>query len=150
MASSPYVNLNCTTQTFRPSRRYPVRWLSCDTDYPLAQGFVPIPREDWEKAYRNGYQFCAVVEENRIVAWSAVWRYSDTAWEVAAVRTHPEYLRRGYGQTVVSSVTECILANDRLATCLTRADNKAMQATAMRVGFVVGPRPPHEPFVEKP
>ena len=148
MAASQTVNLNCTRATFHPIQNYPVRWLDWDADFILAQEFVPekapLTREVWDDSRRDGYQFCAVIEKERIVAWAAAWRYSEKAWEVAAVRTHPEYRRRGYGQTVVSFVTGYILENGRLATCLTRSSNDTMQKTAMSVGFVKAPRPVQE------
>jgi len=64
-----------------------------------------------------------------------VWRYSEEAWEVAAVYTVPAFRRRGYGKAVVSFVTAHILDAGRLATCHTRVDNAAMIATAESVGF---------------
>lgn len=148
MAASPAVNLNCTRETFHPVQNHPVRWLDWEADFTRAQEFAPekapLTRKIWDDSRRDGYRFCAIIEDEKIIAWAAAWRYSEKAWEVAAVRTHPEYRRRGYGQTVVSFVTDHILKNDRLATCLTRSTNEAMQKTAMSVGFVRGPRPDQE------
>ena len=66
----------------------------------------------------------------------SVWRYSETAWEAAAVRTQPDVCRRGYAKAAVSFVTAYILDSGRRATCTTGSDNLAMQRTARSVGFV--------------
>ncbi len=66
---------------------------------------------------------------------AAIWRYSNEAWELAAVSTRPEFRQRGYGQSVASFVTAAILGQGRLATCLTAGDNTAMRRTAESIGF---------------
>src|SRR5689334_11894110 len=142
MTEPKYVNLECTSETFRPCLRYPVRWLDVEADYPLARAiwFEPLSLEGWRQFREDGYRYCAVVEEGRIVSMAAAWSYSDTAWEVAAVHTVPEARRRGYGKSVVSFVTAHILELGRLATCLTVSTNLPMQDTAKSVGFYVAPR----------
>jgi len=137
-----HVNLECVADTFRPCQPYAVRWLDVEADYPLARDSwaFPISPEDWRSFRDEGYQYCAVVEDGRIVSIAAVWSYSDQAWELAAVATLPEFRRRGYGKSVASFVTAAILSEGRRATCLTAADNVAMQQTAQSVGFYVAPR----------
>ena len=134
-----HVNLECVADTFRPRQPHVVRWLDVEADYPLARDFwaFPISPEDWRGFRDEGYQYCAVVEDGRIVSLAAVWHYSDQAWELAAVSTLPEFRRRGYSQSVGSFVTAAILDQGRRATCLTAADNVAMQQTAQSVGFYV-------------
>ena len=83
----------------------------------------------------DGYEYAAIIAEGQIVSIAAVWRYSDDAWEAAAVSTNPESRRKRYAKTVVSFVSASILASGRKATCLTRSDNVAMQRTAESVGF---------------
>jgi RimJ/RimL family protein N-acetyltransferase len=138
-AASPNVHYACTQHTFRPDQRYPVRWLEWDEDYPLAQGIWPdshpLTLSTWQEARELGYHYCAVIEGQQIQAIAAVWRYSMTAWEVAAVHTRPEARRRGYASAVVSFVTAYILDAGRCATCTTAWDNLAMQRTAEGVGF---------------
>jgi RimJ/RimL family protein N-acetyltransferase len=146
------VRYECTRHTFRPNTRYPVRWLDWDSDYALALAMwpatSPLTLGVWREARQLGYRYCAVVERTcvhagaqaRILSIAAVWRYSETAWEVAAVRTRPDARRRGYARAVVSFVTTHILDAGRRATCTTAWDNVAMQRTAESVGFQrIGP-----------
>lgn len=137
-----HVNLECVAATFRLRQPHAVRWLDVEADYPLARDFwaFPISPEDWRGFRDEGYQYCAVVEDQRIISIAAVWRYSDHAWELAAVSTAPEFRRCGYGQSVASFVTAAILSQGCRATCLTAADNVAMQRTAQSVGFYFAPR----------
>jgi RimJ/RimL family protein N-acetyltransferase len=139
MSLAQYVKYECTHHTFHPDMRYPVRWLDWEPDYPLAQAIwpetLPLTRAVWLEARDAGYRYCAVIEHGQIQAMAAVWRYSDAAWEVAAVRTRPDARRQGYAKSVVSFVTACILDAGKRATCTTRWDNEAMQRTAESVGF---------------
>jgi len=142
-----------------------VRWLDWESDYDLASTIWPeeFPLElgTWQEARQLGYRYCGVVERQhverrrverrhverrrvderpvggqRLLSIAAVWRYSETAWEVAAVRTQPDARRQGYAKAAVSFVTAHILDSGRRATCTTGADNVAMQRTAESVGFV--------------
>jgi len=142
MEEPKYVNLECTQQTFRPCILYPVRWLDVEQDYELARAiwFQPLSLESWQDFQVQGYRYCAAIEEGRIVSLAAAWRYSEAAWEAAAVHTVSEARRRGYGKSVVSFVTGHILEAGRVATCLTAAENLPMQRTAMSVGFYTAPR----------
>ena len=139
MTASSDVRYECTRQTFRPDARYPVRWLDWDQDYALARTMwpdtCPLTPAVWREARESGYRYCGAIEQQRIVSIAAVWRYSETAWEVAAVRTRPEACMRGYTQAVVSLVTARILDAGKQATCTTARDNVAMQRTAESVGF---------------
>jgi GNAT superfamily N-acetyltransferase len=95
-----HVNLECVAAEFRPRQPHAVRWLNWEEDYTLARDLwaFPISRDDWLGFRDEGYQYCAVVEDGRIVSIAAVWRYSDHAWELAAVSTRPEFRRRGCGR----------------------------------------------------
>jgi RimJ/RimL family protein N-acetyltransferase len=139
------VSLTCTVTTFRPCQVYPVRWLDWDADFERAQGLwpmdFPLTHEVWEEAREAGYRYCGVVEGETLVACAAVWRYSDAAWEVAAVCTREAYRRQGYGRAVVSFATAHILAQGRVATCHTAVTNLAMRRVAARVGFVTNGGP---------
>jgi predicted GNAT family acetyltransferase len=116
-----------------------VRWLDWDLDFSLAQAMwpeaLPLTRATWDEARALGYRYCGAIEQGYIRAIAAVWRYSEMAWEVAAVRTLPEARRQGYAKAVVSFVTAHILDAGKRATCTTGEDNLAMQRTAESVGF---------------
>jgi predicted GNAT family acetyltransferase len=94
-----------------------------------------LSREDWEQNRAEGFRYCAIVEREAIAALAAVWTYSETHWEVAAVSTAPASRRRGYGKAVVCFVTAHILEQDRKATILSDSTNVAMRKTAESVGF---------------
>ncbi len=134
-----YCSLICTPESFRPSDCSDVRWLDWENDYPLARAYwpqhPPLSREDWEQNRADGFRYCAIVEREAIAALAAVWTYSETHWEVAAVSTAPASRRRGYGKAVVSFVTAHILEQGRKATILSDSTNVAMRKTAESVGF---------------
>ncbi len=134
-----YCSLICTHESFRPSDCSRVRWLDWEQDYPLAQAYwpqdPPLTREDWEQNRANGFHYCAIVEHEAIAALAAVWTYSETHWEVAAVSTAPAFRQRGYGKAVVCFATAHILEQGRKATILTDNTNVAMRKTAESVGF---------------
>ena len=139
MNPQPHVLYECTNETFQPRMPHPVRWLDWYEDYELARTMwpesLPLTRETWLEARELGYTYCGAIAGGEIEAIAAVWRYSETAWDVAAVRTRTESRRCGYARSVVSFVTAYILASGRLATCSTNRDNLAMQRTAESVGF---------------
>jgi GNAT superfamily N-acetyltransferase len=139
-----YLHFECTRASFRPDAGHPVRWLDWEQDYELASTIwpqeFPLSRETWLEARELGYRYCGVVDRRldggtRLLAIAAVWRYSETAWEAAAVRTQPDARRRGCAKAVVSFVTAHILDSGRRATCTTGQGNVAMQRTAESAGY---------------
>jgi GNAT superfamily N-acetyltransferase len=137
---APAVSLVCTSDTFVPAADPRVRWLDQDTDFPLARESwaakgIWMTRADWDEWHRHGYRYCGIVEDQRLVALAAVWTYSPTAWELAAVQTREGYRSRGYAKAVCSFATAHILASGRVATCGTGADNAPMLRVATSLGF---------------
>jgi predicted GNAT family acetyltransferase len=139
-----YYKMVCSREAFRPRLAASVRWLDWESDSDLARdlwssGGSTYSDEEWEtlwsEARAEGYRYCAVIEDDKIVSRAAVWRYSDEAWEVAAVYTVPSFRQRGYGKSVVSFATAHILEAGRVATCHTSIDNPAMIRTAETTGF---------------
>lgn len=133
------IEYECTRQTFCSWPNASMRWLNWEQDYDLAQCMwpetSPLTPEAWQENRRENFTYCAVVVGQELLAMAAVWKYCDTAWEVAAVGTKPAHRRQGYGRAVVSFATAYILESGRLATCSTAGDNLAMQRTAESVGF---------------
>jgi predicted GNAT family acetyltransferase len=134
------ISFVCSVQDLIPLDATGIRWLEQDADYALARAYwgargQDLSRDTWEGAHASGYRYAALVREGRILSCAAAWRYSDEAWEVAAVGTLDEFRRQGYATRVVAFVTAYILASGRVATCSTGEDNVAMRATARRVGF---------------
>jgi RimJ/RimL family protein N-acetyltransferase len=136
MSETQYIEYECTSMSFQPLQRHAVRWLEWEQDYPFVQEFWPEQTpEGWQAAQGEGFQYCGIIEHGQLQAMAAVWRYSETAWEVASVHTRPEARGRGYAQAVVSFVTAAILSAGKRATCSAASDNPAMQKVAERVGF---------------
>lgn len=136
------VRFECTWETFRPADCAGVRWLDWDRDYEGVRDFAQdmghtFTPADWRTAREEGYRYCALIREGRLLSIAAAWHYSETAWEVAAVATRKACRRRGYGKAVVTFVTEYILRSGRTATCTTNRENTAMRRTAEAVGFVL-------------
>jgi len=140
MADVPCVHYECTKDTFRPDIKHPVRWVDWDQDSEIARMRWEMEpeafREMWTGARRDGYEFCAIVNGEKLIAVAAVYRYSEDAWMLAAVSVDdPADRRQGCAKSVCSFVTAAILDAGRTATCITRADNIPMQRTAESVGF---------------
>jgi RimJ/RimL family protein N-acetyltransferase len=139
------IRFSCTKDTFIPLDTTRARWLQKDTDYEVAQWYweqfqSPITLSEWITAHRYGYQYAVITENGKPITCAGVWRFSDVAWEVAAVSTLVPFRKRGYAKQVVSFVTAYILGANRLATCSTNEDNVAMIATAKSVGFQIVPQ----------
>jgi predicted GNAT family acetyltransferase len=135
------VSLVCTKEDFLlVGNSSGIRWLDLEADEVLAAAYwrergQDLSRATWEEAHASGFRYAALVQGGRIVSSAAAWRYSDAAWEVAAVGTLEAFRRRGYATRVVAFVTAHILDAGRVATCHTADENVAMRATARRVGF---------------
>lgn len=136
------IHLTCTQEEFTPPEYSSVRWLERDADYELARELCAACKQDlsyseWVEAHDLGYTYAGIIEEGKLISCAAVWRYSEQAWEVAAVVTRDGYRRRGYSKQVIAFVTAHILEQGRRPTCTTNDDNIAMIATARSVGFRV-------------
>lgn len=135
--STDYLEFTCTRATFRPDLRHPVRWIDVEDDYARVRAFWPdeLPREEWRSFAGMGYTYVAVLEQDAIVASGAVWRWSDDAWEAAAISTAASHRQRGYATAIMTFLTQHILDSGKLATCGTAVDNIAMQRTMLHVGY---------------
>ena len=137
---APVVSLACTSETFVPAPDPRVRWLDRDVDFVLAREAwgskgMRIARSDWQDWHRQVFRYCGIVEDQRLVAVAAVWTYSPTAWELAAVQTREGYRSRGCSKAVCSFLTAYILRHGRIATCSTRIDNVPMLRIASKLRF---------------
>jgi hypothetical protein len=134
-----YCRLMCTLDSFRPTDCSRVRWLDWENDYPLARAYwpqdSPLPQEDWEQNRADGFRYCAIVEQEAIAALAAVWAYSQTHWEAAAVGTALASRKVGFGKAVICFVTAHILEPGRKATILTESKYVDIHKTAESVGF---------------
>jgi hypothetical protein len=83
----------------------------------------------------DGYTYCAVIEDEKIIAVAAVWKYSSGQWEAAAVNTRAGFENRGLAKQVVSFVTSYILSQDKIPTLTTGEDNIPMRKVAEAIGY---------------
>ncbi len=143
MSETSMLHYICSKETFHPSIQYPVRWLDSVNDFELGRQLFEIAEQDseplqriWSDVEKWGYQFCAVVEHDIIIAKAAIWRYSEPAWDLASVGVMNENnMLRSFGKSVCSFVTSAILDADQIATCSTGSYNTAMQRTAESIGY---------------
>ncbi len=56
--------------------------------------------ETWNGAKKEGFTYCAIIEDNKIISLAAVWKYSQNKWEVAAVNTRKGFENRGLAKNV--------------------------------------------------
>jgi GNAT superfamily N-acetyltransferase len=135
--------LICHQGQFRPVDARGARWLALQQDYALAAHFwattnAPLTWKTWREAnevYR--YTYAAIVLNDRIIAIAASLPFSPHAWDVSAVKTHPDFRRQGYGKAVVSYVAKRILDNVHTATCNT--SKMPMVRTCESLGFTQAP-----------
>ena len=136
----------CTPLTFVPVTDARVRWLDQDRDYHLAREFwkaagFSLKRPEWEEIHDEGYRYGGLIDDQDLASRAAVWTYSSTRWELAAVTTRDGYRTRGHATAVCSFITAHILTRGRIATCHIRSANRPMQGVALSLGY----RPSTEP-----
>lgn len=68
---------------------------------------------------------------------AVAWKFSDKAWDVAAVSTLEDYRRKGYSHQAISFVTAYIIGEGKDAAYGAMDVNLAMIATAKSVDFKV-------------
>ena len=73
--------------------------------------------------------------DNNDIAASASLNWQTKTFAEIAVFTHPDYRRRGWGRSVVSSMVNYILANGRIPLYTASQSNIASRQLAERVGF---------------
>ena len=138
-----YLDFICTKDMFRESCDSAVREFDAWENYELLTGFydsVPecesFPKEEYFSGgwYQNWTDY-VIWEDGRIAARAAVWRQSDTQWEVAGVITRPEYRGRGYSARIVSHCITKILEQGKTAHLTTAETNLPMIAAAKKAGF---------------
>ncbi|MDF2543697.1 MAG: acetyltransferase [Herbinix sp.] len=129
-----YVKYTVQLSDFKPVSFKKVRWLN-DDDYHYMNELWDMSYETWNEARNDGFTYCAVLEDNKIISVAAVWRYSQDKWEVAAVNTRENFENRGLAKMTVSCVADYILNQNRIPTLTTGEDNIPMRRVAEAVGF---------------
>lgn len=129
-----FVKYELKKKDFRPVAFERVRWLE-DKDYHYMRDYAKFSRELWNSAKKEGYTYCAVIEEEKIIAMAAVWKYSEDKWEAAAVSTRKGYENKGLCKQAVSFVSDHILSEGKTATLTTAQDNLPMRKVAEALGY---------------
>ena len=135
-----YVKLFATEALLKPISTEEVRWLT-EGDFPLIQAYwwadmEPWTLEEWRDLATQGYRYCGLIVDGKLVSMCGVWERNATEWEVIAVGTRPDCRRRGYAKRVVAFAARSIIAAGRVATYTARSTNVASQRTAEAVGFM--------------
>lgn len=138
------IKFQCTKDSFKGSTHNCVLEFDASENYEqLNEYFGSFDKSLMcsKEEYFDGFDYgtwddYVIFEDGKIVCRAAIWKYSQTAWEVAAVSTLPEYRCKGYGENIVSHCTAIILNNGKRATCTTSDTNIAMRRTVEKVGFM--------------
>ncbi|MBM3238313.1 GNAT family N-acetyltransferase [Candidatus Poribacteria bacterium] len=134
------VQLLATETLLKPISTEGVRWLTAG-DLPLIQAYwwadvEPWTLEEWCDLAAQGYRYCGLIIDGKLVSMCGVEERNATEWEVIAVGTRPDCRRRGYARQVVAFAAQSIVAAGRVATYTARSTNVASQRTAEAVGFI--------------
>jgi RimJ/RimL family protein N-acetyltransferase len=119
---------------FKPVNHDNVRWLK-DQDFHYMNEFWNMDIETWNGAKKEGYTYCAVIEDDKIISLAAVWKYSQDKWEAAAVNTRKNYENKGLAKQAVSFVTDYIFKGNKIPTLTTGEDNIPMRKVAETIGY---------------
>lgn len=142
MNSSEKIKLVCTRESFSPSPMSDVRWLAPQADYYrmqhaiLARNAEPPSLEEWLDWNRLGYSFCAALNQGVILAYAAVLKNPESAWELTGVRTLDAHQRKGHGKSVSVFITAYILKEKPLAVCNIENANSPMLHLAEGLGYL--------------
>ena len=82
------------------------------------------------------WEYFAVIEDGKIISFAGAMHMTAENWEIAGVRTLPEYRGRGLAKGVCSAVARHILETGKRATCSTKWDNNAMRGVMDAIGMV--------------
>lgn len=96
----------------------------------------PLDAATWNCAYAEGTVYCGRFAGDTMVARVCMEKYAEDRWEVADVRTVRKYRGRGCATAVCDDVLRCILAQNRIPTMRTEADNAAMRRVIVKLRFV--------------
>lgn len=108
-----------------------VRWLKA-AELPVYNrhltlcGQKALSAERWNMIFSEGTLYCGLFVNGEMVARAAVEKYSEDKWEVADVRTAPEYRNLGYARQVCLFVMNHIFRHGRTATIRTEEFNASM------------------------
>lgn len=129
-----YAKYEIQLEYFMPVNCNKVRWLNED-DFHYMNEFCNMNIETWNGAKKEGYTYCAIIEDDKIISLAAVWKYSTDKWETAAVNTRKNHENRGLAKQVVSFITDYILSQNKIPTLTTGENNIPMRKVAETIGF---------------
>ena len=123
---------------YYPSNK--VRWLDLDSEFEMVREYyslissVDINKEDFIDPQ---WKMCALVDDEKILAYAGVLFMTHSNWEIGAVSTHPEQRNKGYAKNVCSFIAKFILENGKQATCNTDINNHAMRKVMTDIGMIM-------------
>ena len=132
----------CVTKPdlIRPANIWQVRWITEDDYDAFNEPFHKNQDHGWtmdefRELQSEGYSYCGVFLGGRICSIAGLWKRAHDVWEVIAVGTREEYMRRGMASSVVYFIADYILNYHEAASYTSRKDNTASIHTAQSVGF---------------
>lgn len=124
-----------------------IRWMDLNRDLYKIYLFLKDRKPDiifnekemyrmYMKWFEEGCIYCAIFDNERIIAMAAVEKYSSIKWETADVRVIQSERKKGYAKQICYFVTKFILESGIIATCRTEETNVAMQKVISDLGFI--------------
>jgi len=111
-----------------------------DDDFAL---LLALYQPSWPEVTREDliqiqppWEYFAIIEDGKIVSFAGAMHMTADNWEIAGVRTLPEYRGKGLAKGVCSAVARHILQAGKRATCATKWDNAAMRGVMDAIGMV--------------
>ena len=138
------IKFKCTKDSFRGSSHNCVMEFDAYENFEqLSEFYVSFDKNlifSKEEYFKGGIPYdmwddYVIWDNGKIVSRAAIWKYSQTKWEVAAVSSLPEYRGKGYGEMLVGHCTAIILSHGKVATCTTNDTNIAIRGLLEKVGF---------------
>ena len=117
-----------------------IRWLDISMDFPLIKEYYQLFSNDEinEADFSSDqWKFCALFENDKIVAYAGALFMSNKNWELGAVSTHPQHRNKCYATMVCSFIAKYILENGKQVTCNTKIDNYSMRKVMQKIGMVM-------------
>ena len=119
-----------------------IRWLKQD-DLSIFEEHLALCGQQfdtetlWDEIWADGTEYCVLYADGKPVARACIEKYSADKWEVSDVRTAREYRGRGFAYRICAAVRNAILAQGKIPTIRTEADNLAMRRVIEKLGFAV-------------
>ena len=132
---------------FEPTGKAKIRWLKFPEDLYALHLFAKDRKPDiiynekeshelFQKWHEEGCIYCALFDDEVILATAAVEKYCNDKWETSDIRVLRSARNKGYAKQICYFITKFILENGKIATSYTEDDNIPMQKVLDALGFI--------------